>query len=87
MKNRRLEWNNYEATLIKRKVIEVRDVGNETREELEISDRVVQLEFGFDYLVVITPAQCHVYSVVNWNTPAIFDLKNTSVSAILLAEK
>lgn len=85
--DRRLEWNNYEATLIKRKVIEVRDVGNETREELEISDRVVQLEFGFDYLVVITPAQCHVYSVVNWNTPAIFDLKNTSVSAILLAEK
>ncbi|XP_076755715.1 intraflagellar transport protein Oseg5 [Xylocopa sonorina] len=85
--DRRLEWNNYEATLVKRKVIEVRDVGNEIRETLEISDRVVQLQFGFDHLVVITPAQCHVYSVVNWNTPAIFDLKNTSVSAILLAEK
>ncbi|OAD57910.1 Intraflagellar transport protein 80 like protein [Eufriesea mexicana] len=85
--DRRLEWNNYEAILTKRKVIEVRDVGNEIRETLEISDRVVQLEFGFDYLVVITPAQCHVYSVVNWNTPAIFDLKNASVSAVLLAEK
>ncbi|XP_060811530.1 intraflagellar transport protein 80 homolog isoform X3 [Bombus pascuorum] len=85
--DRRLEWNNYEATLVKRKVIEVRNVGNEIRETLEISDRVVQLEFGFDYLVVITPAQCHVYSVANWNTPAIFDLKNTSVSAVLLAEK
>ncbi|XP_043511974.1 intraflagellar transport protein 80 homolog isoform X3 [Frieseomelitta varia] len=85
--DRRLEWNNYEVTLVKRKVIEVRDVGNEIRETLDISDRVVQLEFAFDYLVVITPAQCHVYSVVNWNTPAIFDLKNTSVSAVLLAEK
>ena len=73
--------------MVKRKVIEVRNVGNEIRETLEISDRVVQLEFGFDYLVVITPAQCHVYSVANWNTPAIFDLKNTSVSAVLLAEK
>lgn len=68
-------------------MIEVRHIGNEIRETLEISDRVVQLEFGFDHLVVITPAQCHVYSVVNWNTPAIFDLKNTSVSAVLLAEK
>ncbi|KOC63788.1 Intraflagellar transport protein 80 like protein [Habropoda laboriosa] len=85
--DRRLEWNNYEAILVTRKVIEVRDVGNEIRETLEISDRVVQLEFGFDHLVVITPAQCHIYSVVNWNTPAIFDLKNTSVSAVLLAEK
>ncbi|XP_017875268.1 intraflagellar transport protein 80 homolog isoform X2 [Ceratina calcarata] len=85
--DRRLEWNNYEATLVKRKVIEVRDVGNEIRETLEISDRVVQLEFGFEHLVVITPAQCHVYSVVNWNTPAIFDLKNTSVSAVILAER
>ena len=82
-----MEWNNYQATLVKRKVIEIRDVGNEIRETLEISDRVVQLEFGFDHLVVITPAQCHVYSVTNWNTPAIFDLKNTSVSAVLLAEK
>ncbi|CAK9811983.1 Intraflagellar transport protein 80 homolog [Anthophora quadrimaculata] len=85
--DRRLEWNNYEAILVTRKVIEVRDVGNEIRETLEISDRVVQLEFGFDHLVVITPAQCHIYSVTNWNTPAIFDLKNTSVSAVLLAEK
>ncbi|XP_054006433.1 intraflagellar transport protein 80 homolog isoform X2 [Hylaeus anthracinus] len=85
--DRRLEWNNYVATLVKRKVIEVRHIGNEIRETLEISDRVVQLEFDFDHLVVITPAQCHVYSVVNWNTPAIFDLKNTSVSAVLLAEK
>ncbi|XP_043253953.1 intraflagellar transport protein 80 homolog [Colletes gigas] len=85
--DRRLEWNNYEATLTKRKVIEVRHINNEIRETLDISDRVVQLEFGFDHLVVITPAQCHVYSVTNWNTPAIFDLKNTSISGVLLAEK
>ncbi|XP_033323231.1 intraflagellar transport protein Oseg5 isoform X1 [Megalopta genalis] len=85
--DRRLEWHNYEATLVKRKVIEIRHIANEVQETLEISDRVVQLEFGFDHLVVITPAQCHIYSVVNWNTPAIFDLKNATVSAVLLAEK
>jgi len=85
--NRRLEWDNYEATMIRRKVIEIREVGNEVREVLEISDRVVHLEFGFDHLVVITPIQCHVYSVTNWNTPAIFNLKTSIISAVLLAEK
>ncbi|KYQ50045.1 Intraflagellar transport protein 80 like protein, partial [Trachymyrmex zeteki] len=84
---RKLEWDNYEATLIRRKIIEVREVGNEFREVLEISDRVVHLEFGFDHLVVITPAQCHVYAVTNWNTPAIFNLKTSTISAVLLAEK
>lgn len=85
--DRRLEWNNYEATLVRRKTIQVREVGSEGVETLEISDRVVQLEFGFGHLVVITPTQCHVYSVTNWNTPAIFELKNGSISAVLLAEK
>ncbi|XP_012280148.1 intraflagellar transport protein 80 homolog [Orussus abietinus] len=85
--DRRLEWNNYEATLVRRKTIEVREVGSEGHETLEISDRVVQFEFGFDHLVVVTPSQCHVYSVTNWNTPAIFDLKNGFVSAVILADK
>lgn len=68
-------------------MIEVKEVGNEVHEVLEISDRVVHLEFGFDHLVVITPAQCHIYSVTNWNTPAIFNLKRSIISAVLLAEK
>lgn len=87
MLHRRLEWNNYEATLIKRKVLEIREVGNEVHETIEISDRVVLLAFGFDHLIVITPGQCHIYSVTNWNTPAIFDLKSSSVSAVILANK
>ncbi|KAL2750901.1 intraflagellar transport protein 80 isoform X1 [Vespula maculifrons] len=84
---KRLEWNNYEATLIKRKVLEIKEVGNEVHETIEISDRVVLLAFGFDHLIVITPGQCHIYSVTNWNTPAIFDLKSSSVSAVILANK
>lgn len=73
--------------LVRRKAIELTEIGSERREILEISDRVVQLEFGYEHLVVITPTQCHVYSVTNWNTPDIFDLKNGSVSAVILAEK
>jgi intraflagellar transport protein 80 len=62
-------------------------VGSDVNEILDISDRVVQMEFGFDHLIVITPNQCHIYSIKNWNTPAIFDLKNGSVTAVLLADK
>lgn len=85
--DRTLEWDNWEVTLIRRKTIRVREIGNEGFETLEITDRVVQFEFAFDHLVVITPNQCHVYSVTNWNTPAIFDLKSGSISAVILSEK
>ncbi|XP_058808827.1 intraflagellar transport protein 80 homolog isoform X15 [Phymastichus coffea] len=84
---RRLAYGGYEATLIKRKAVLVSEVGSDVRETLDIAERVVQLAFGFDHLVAVTPSQCHVYSVKNWNTPAIVDLKGGSVSAVLLADK
>jgi intraflagellar transport protein 80 len=68
-------------------MIEIKEIGNDVCEVLEISDRVVLLQFGFDHLVVITPLQCHIYSVTNWNTPVIFNLKGNIISAIFLAEK
>ncbi|XP_034936884.1 intraflagellar transport protein 80 homolog isoform X2 [Chelonus insularis] len=85
--DRRLEWNNYEAILIKRKKIQIKDIINNSQEILDIADKVVHLEFAFDHLVVITTNQCHIYSSTNWNTPVIFDLKNSSISAVILAEK
>lgn len=35
------------------------------------------LAAGFDHLIVATSTQCHIYSTSNWNTPHIFDLKDT----------
>ena len=32
---------------------------------------------GFEHLIVATSTQCHIYSTGNWNTPHIFDLKDT----------
>lgn len=32
---------------------------------------------GFEHLIVATSTQCHIYSTSNWNTPHIFDLKDT----------
>ncbi|XP_016838578.1 intraflagellar transport protein 80 homolog [Nasonia vitripennis] len=84
---KKLEYKGFEATLVKRKAIQVTDLSSDVNEILDIADRVIQLEFGFEHLVVVTPSQCHIYSVSNWNTPAIFDLKNGSVSAVLLTDK
>lgn len=44
------------------------------------------LPAGFDHLIVATSTQCHIYSTSNWNTPHIFDLKDT-VTLILQCER
>lgn len=37
--------------------------------------QVVCMSLGFDHLVVATPSQCYVYSVHNWNTPHVIDMR------------
>ena len=84
---RRQEWNNFEATLVGQRVINVQDVVSETYETLDFNrDRVVEMALGYGYLVVSTTTQCFVYSVTNFNTPYIFDSPET-VSLIQLSEK
>ena len=34
-----------------------------------------------------TPTQCYIYKSSSWNTPAVFDLRDSSVFLIELAEK
>ncbi|KAJ3086032.1 Intraflagellar transport protein 80 [Quaeritorhiza haematococci] len=72
--NRRLEWKNYEVTLLDIHKIRVMDVINGTTENLEFRDRVIQASLSFGYLVVATSSQIYVYSERNWNTPSITDL-------------
>lgn len=70
-----------------RKTISLRNVTNEAWEKLEFRDRIIQLSLGHGHLVVATTSQCYVYSTKNWNTPTIFDLKEGSVSLVVLAER
>ena len=84
---RRLEWKNFEVTVTEQKHIKVRDVITDAKENLDFRDRVVKLSLAYDHLVVTTSSQCYIYSVKNWNTPMIFDLKSGSVSLIMLAQK
>ncbi|KAM3728232.1 Intraflagellar transport protein [Dirofilaria immitis] len=85
---KRITWRNIEAVQIKRQLIDIRDVlSNIAYEKLELRDRITKLSLGFEQLVVATISQCYIFSIKNWNTPIIMDLKECNVSLIMLCEK
>lgn len=64
----------------------VQDILSETTDKLDFRDKVIKISLGFDHLIVATSTQCHIYSTSNWNTPHIFDLKDT-VTLILQCDR
>ncbi|XP_044290368.1 intraflagellar transport protein 80 homolog isoform X3 [Varanus komodoensis] len=65
----------------------VRNVLNDAVDLLEFRDRVIKASLNYGHLVVSTSLQCYIFSIKNWNTPLIFDLKEGTVSLILQAER
>ncbi|KAJ8916293.1 hypothetical protein NQ315_016434 [Exocentrus adspersus] len=84
---RDVHYGNFTASLSERKMVTVHNIQDETEEHLELPERIIQLALRYGHLVVTTPTQCYIYSTSNWNTPAIFDLKDGSVNVLLLCEK
>jgi len=84
---KRFEWKNFEAVVTEQKHIKVRDVTLDSKENLDFRDRIIKVSLGHGHLVVTTSSQCYIYSVKNWNTPMIFDLKSGAVTLVCLAEK
>ncbi|CAM9610245.1 unnamed protein product, partial [Ectocarpus sp. 13 AM-2016] len=83
---RSLEWDIFEAVLVSPFKIKVSDVGSEVVEELDFSGgRVVEMSLGFGHLVAATHNQVLIYSVTNWNTPYILDMRGAT-SLIVQAE-
>ncbi len=67
--------------------MEVSDVNtNEIIEEMNFRDRVIKMSLGFNYLIVATATQCHIYNAMHWNAPTVLDLKDT-VNFIMQSEK
>jgi intraflagellar transport protein 80 len=84
--DRVLAWNKIEVKLVDPRKIHVHDVMNETLEEIDfVRDRVIEMSFGFGFLIVCTATQCFIYNSQNWNTPHIFDLRAT-VNLIVQSE-
>ncbi|CAH0556703.1 unnamed protein product [Brassicogethes aeneus] len=84
---RHVHYMNFTASVSERKVVTVKNVTDDTVELLELPERVIQMAMRYSHLVVTTPTQCYIYNTANWNTPAIFDLKDGSVILLMLCEK
>eukprot|EP00752_Nemacystus_decipiens_P011443 g10162.t1 len=83
---RSIEWDNFEAVLVSPSKIKVSDVGSDVVEELDFSAcRVVEMSLAFGHLLAATHNQVFIYSVTNWNTPHILDMRGAT-SLIVQAE-
>ena len=74
--DRSLTWGFIDVVLEEEAKLKVNDVLHEIGDELDYRDRVVNMSLGFNYLVISTTAQCFAYNVVNWDSPAIIDIKD-----------
>ncbi len=84
--DRQLNYENWEANLNDENKIQVTDLLNEIHEELEFKDRVINMSMCYEHLIVTTASQCYIFSTTSWNTPQIFDLKE-SISIIIQSVK
>lgn len=65
----------------------VKDILNETKENLDFPERIVHVAMKHNNLLVATCTQCFVYQIPNLNTPQIINLKDTNVFMIILTDK
>ncbi|XP_014282320.1 intraflagellar transport protein 80 homolog isoform X1 [Halyomorpha halys] len=84
---RKVEWGQFEGLTTGRKTVVVHDVLSDGSDALEFSERVIHLALAFKHLVVVTTTQAYIYSTSNFNTPIIIDLREGSVSNVLLSDK
>uniref|UniRef100_A0A0X3PK13 Uncharacterized protein n=2 Tax=Schistocephalus solidus TaxID=70667 RepID=A0A0X3PK13_SCHSO len=81
-----MEWEGLEATVRDERLITTFNVDDGAVEKLEFRDRIVKMSVGYGHLIVITTLQCYIYSVKNFNTPSITELKDNNVLLILQAQ-
>ncbi|XP_024390089.1 uncharacterized protein [Physcomitrium patens] len=74
-----IEWTGIIATLENQNRIRIQNILKDTIKELDFRDRVIKMSLSFQQLVVATASQCCIYSVTNWNTPHILDVKDSVI--------
>ncbi|ENN80884.1 hypothetical protein HUJ04_005931 [Dendroctonus ponderosae] len=85
--DRHSHYLNFSVTVSEKKTISVRNVLDDTVENLELPDRIIQLMIKYSNMILTTPTQCYIYTTNNWNTPFIFELKDGAVSHLEMSEK
>ncbi|CAK9221469.1 unnamed protein product [Sphagnum troendelagicum] len=77
--DRRIHWTRFTATLAEHNHICIQDLLSKKTEEMDFRNRVIKMSMGYQHLVVATATQCYIYSITNWSTPHMFDIKDTVV--------
>jgi len=84
--DRTVIWQNIEIKLDESNKLIVTDYHNSTFEEIDFRDKLIDMCVGYNYLIVVTNSQCHIYNIQNLQTPYKFDLKE-KVKLILTCPK
>ena len=84
--DRTVNWKNIEVRLDENNKLIVTDFQNDGFQEIDFRDRLIDMTLGYDFLIVVTNNQCHIYNVDNLNTPYKFDIKE-KVKMILMCPK
>ncbi|CAF0801238.1 unnamed protein product [Didymodactylos carnosus] len=85
---RRIDWRHLEFILSDSKVISVNNCEEEgLKDKIELKDRLVKMSVGFGYLLVLTSSQGLIYNCKSFGHPAMFDLRDMSMTLIVQAEK
>ena len=84
--DRTVNWKNIEVRLDENNKLICTDFENDGFQEIDFKERLIDMKLGYDYLIVVTPNQCHIYNVENINSPYKFDIKE-KVKMILMCPK
>ncbi|VVC31811.1 WD40/YVTN repeat-like-containing domain,WD40 repeat,WD40-repeat-containing domain [Cinara cedri] len=84
---RSVSEQNFNCLITSRKRMIVKDILNETKENLDFPERIIHVAMKYNHLIVTTCTQCFVYQMPNLNTPQIINLKDTNVFMINLTKK
>jgi intraflagellar transport protein 80 len=73
--DRHLSWGNIEVDLDENNKITVNDYVNEISEELDFSERVINMNLRHGHLIVSTTSQVFIYNITHLTSPFIIDVK------------
>jgi hypothetical protein len=83
---RTVNWQNIEIKLDENNKLVVTDFHNEASEDIDFREKLIDMTVGYNFLIVVTNNQCHIYNISSIQTPYKFDLKE-KVKLILTCPK
>jgi intraflagellar transport protein 80 len=73
--DRHLSWGNIEVNLDENNKITVNDYVNEVSEEIDFSEKVINMSLRHHHLIACTASQAYIYNVSHISSPFVVDVK------------